>query len=249
MGQRCDRQARVKQHPCPFPKAVLDIFDRLLPASGSVLDPYAGTGKLHELATPTRTTVGVELEPEWARWHADTIIGDSADLDFVDGLFDAVATSPDFGNRMADPYAGERCKTCDGRGTVTDDAVNWHSCDDCAGTGRQLRSRRHTYRLSLGRPMSEGSTVSQWGPKYRDLHRPHIVEFMRVLKPGGMVLLDIKNHRRAWEEQLVAEWWRAEIVRQGGLYIAEHPVDTDGLQHSGPDTNDLPEVVLEFRKA
>lgn len=268
----------MADHPCPFPKAVLDIFEDRLPARGSVLDPYGGIGRIHELSRVGRATVSHELELEWvaraaeaydqlAPWAA-IFRGDSRELPFTDGMFDAVATSPDFGNRMADGYAGERCAVCGGTGLkpeaengmvqvdpthivpaayATPDELK---CADCDGQGRKLRSRRYTYRLSLGRPLTDGNGAAcQWGARYQAIHRGVITEFMRCLKVGGQVLVDIKNHRRGGEEQPVMAWWRARIEEAGGEFQVAHPVDTTGLPMSGPDTNDLREYVLEFRKA
>lgn len=245
-------------HPCPFPDAVLDIFEAHMPKGRilKVLDPFAGIGRIHELRIRSDhrlQTWGTELEEEWVA-KATELYGDrggialrrdATDLGFPDDGFDVIATSPAFGNRMADGYAGERCKACSTPGVR--DAVD-PPCEECGGTGRKLRSRRHTYRLSLGRPLTRGNGAAmQWGVSYRDLHARCITEFMRVLKPGGLVMLDIKNHRRDGAEQPVMEWWIAQISVYAHLR-ERIPVDTSGLQHSGPDINDLQEYVLIFEK-
>ena len=67
-------------HPARFSDAVLDRIGTMLDeyqVNGVVLDPFAGTGKIHRLATPTRRTVGVEIEPEWAATHPGTIVGNA----------------------------------------------------------------------------------------------------------------------------------------------------------------------------
>ena len=58
----------VVRHPAKFSAAILDRLAELVPPGSRVIDPFAGTGKVHTLAdllTGT-TTVGVEIEPEWA---------------------------------------------------------------------------------------------------------------------------------------------------------------------------------------
>lgn len=206
-------------HPCPFPRAVLELLDRQLPSTGVVLDPFAGIGRVHELATATRRTIGVEIEAEWAATHPRTLHGDATALPFPDAFFDAVATSPAYGNRMADSYDGR-----DG-------------------------SRRHTYRLSLGRPLSIGSGAGlQWGESYRDLHRRAVAEMVRVARPGAVILVNAKDHVRAGEVQHVVEWWATTLEMTGATHERTVEVDSGGLRH-GANRQPRPEVVLVHRKA
>jgi hypothetical protein len=136
----------VVRHPAKFSGPVLEqlrhLVDREVTDVGRlrVLDPFAGVGGIHTLATPTVMTVGVELEPEWANQHPATLVGNALDLPFANNSFDAVITSPCYGNRLADH----------------------HEARDM--------SIRHTYRHALGRPPSgSSSAVLQWGEAYRDL--------------------------------------------------------------------------------
>ncbi|HEY5170692.1 MAG TPA: hypothetical protein VIK54_03085, partial [Acidimicrobiia bacterium] len=64
-----------------------------------VLDPFAGVGGVHALGFDS---VGVELEPEWATQHPRTLVANALALPFAPGTFDAVITSPAYGNRLAD---------------------------------------------------------------------------------------------------------------------------------------------------
>ena len=94
-------------HPARFSDAVLDRIGTMLDeyqVNGVVLDPFAGAGKIHRLATPTRRTVGVEIEPEWAATHPGTIVGNALALGFGAESIDAVVTSPCYGNRLADHH-------------------------------------------------------------------------------------------------------------------------------------------------
>jgi hypothetical protein len=73
-----------------------------------VLDPFAGSGRLR-LVRPDACLL--EIEVKWAR-PAGAIAGDAQHLPFLAGAFDAVCTSPAYGNRMADGYVdGSRRNT------------------------------------------------------------------------------------------------------------------------------------------
>lgn len=181
-------------HPAKFTPAVLDTIEQIVDAEAvelgqglRILDPFAGVGGIHRLGE-LHETVGVELEPEWAAAHEQTIVGDATDLDAADGSFDAVVTSPCYGNRMADLYDGR-----DG-------------------------SRRVTYRLSLGRDLTDGSGAGlQWGTGYRDMHRAAIVEMVRVVRPGGLLIVNMSNHIRDGQVQAVVEWWLEALIARGCL--------------------------------
>jgi hypothetical protein len=104
-----------------------------------------------------------------------------------------------------------RCPKC--RGQV---------CTSCGGSGL---SRRYTYRHALGRLPTEGSAaVMQWGGMYRTMHRAAAVEMRRVLAnpepgyPGGLCLVNMKNHVRDGREQMVTEWW-ANCLGEVGFHV------------------------------
>jgi tRNA G10 N-methylase Trm11 len=149
------------------------------PYGGSILDPFAGTGRIHEFESLTTAyqTVGVELEPEWAGMHERTVVGDATALPFAAATFDTVCTSPCYGNRMADH----------------------HDARDA--------SKRNTYTHVLGRKLhARNMGAMQWGHMYRAFHWAAWAEASRVLKPSGALVLNISNHIRKGVEQKVYEW-------------------------------------------
>ena len=87
-------------HPAKYSDVLLPIFADLLEDSKLILDPFGGVGKLKKVRPGA---VINEIEFEWAK-EADGICGDALQLPFADETFDAICTSPTYGNRFADRY-------------------------------------------------------------------------------------------------------------------------------------------------
>ena len=83
-----------------------------------------------------RRTVGVEIEPEWASMHRNTLQGDAPNLPFKDHTFDCIATSPTYGNRFADSHVARDDSERRSWGGVSEldsrEEVSWQ----CAGISR-----------------------------------------------------------------------------------------------------------------
>lgn len=197
------------KHPAKFSETVisamreeleLEAGRRVFAGHGApfrLLDPFAGVGGIHHLAEADWETVGVELEPEWAAAHPRTIVGDATRLPFPSRSFDALVTSPAYGNRMADKYDGR-----DG-------------------------SKRMTYRLSLGRLLSEGNGAAlQWGDEYRHLHRKAWHEGFRVLRYGGLALVNVSDHMRKGQRVPVVGWHTRTLHEVGFKIEKVVPVGT-----------------------
>jgi SAM-dependent methyltransferase len=92
-------------HPAKFSDPILDVLRPIVAAlPGPILDPFAGTGRIHELGRDD--TFGIELEPEWADQHERTAVGNALALPYVAESFGSIVTSPTYGNRFADQYDG-----------------------------------------------------------------------------------------------------------------------------------------------
>lgn len=173
-------------HPAKFNPKLVPYIDLMLGGGKKkVLDPFAGTGWIFD-ALPGYDWTGVEIEPEWAALHHLTQVGNAIDLTFADCTFDAIITSPTFGNRMADH----------------------HLASDS--------SKRITYRHVLGRPLHDDNTGQfQWGDYYKVMHNLAWEEAYRVLKPGGIFILNIKDHIRSGAVIPVTDWHVANLLTWG----------------------------------
>jgi DNA modification methylase len=217
------RQPPNKEHPATYSDAILDKLAEHVQGAEVVLDPFAGTGRIHELRDRgVQHTIGIELEAEWADKHPDTIHGSALEArHLVPADVDAIVTSPTYGNRMADHHDAK------------DDSV------------------RLTYKHTLGRDLTEGNSgAMQWGDEYRIFHKLAWDEAVSVLKPGGTLTLNCKNHVRNDEVQRVVEWHVDYLIRELGLQlVAWDTVPTRGLMAgANADRRVDHEVVVTLRK-
>lgn len=192
------------KHPAKFSDPILEVIaEECQNLRGVLLDPFAGTGKVHQLQTRKLHTMGIEIEPEWAEMHPRTVVGNALHLPFPDGSIDAIATSPCYGNRMADHH--------DAR-------------DD---------SKRNTYTHTLGRKLHpDNSGAMQWGEQYRRFHLLAWLETQRVLRQSrstartGRLILNTSNHIRDGEEVDVTGWHTRALETLGYTLLSVRTVDT-----------------------
>lgn len=178
-------------HPAKFTDSILEAMRPYL--NGKVLDPFAGTGKLRYVYPEAYLN---ELEPEWANQAPITMervtVGDARSLDYPDEFFDVIATSPCYGNRMADH----------------------HNARDA--------SKRITYTHSLGRKLTPGNAGElQWGEAYCIFHAKAWLECKRVLRVGGLFLLNISDHIRSGAIANVTEW-HLLFLQSIGFHLVRH---------------------------
>lgn len=207
-------------HPARYSTGMVEVFAALLNANGCptghVLDPFAGTGRIHQLREHGEwITVGNELEPEWAAMHPDTIPGDARDLPFEDSMFSAIVTSPTYGNRLADS----------------------HNASD--------PEKRRSYTHDLGRTLTEGNSgAMHWGPEYRAFHAEAWIEALRVLRSGGLFVLNIKDHIRDGERQRVTGWHIGCLEDLGLTTLDVLPIETPSLRAGANAEARCTEIVV-----
>lgn len=234
-------------HPATYSDEILRVIRIILdkrvadPAAqigrkAKILDPFAGTGRVHQLRPPY-FTYGVEIEKEWADLRVGTLHGDSRDLvNLLSGSgilpFDAVVTSPTYANRMADSHTVSACLSCRGEGKIFSLGVDPSylgpllstikvECPDCEGTGKADNSKRITYTHVLGHKLAEGNSGGmQWGIEYRKLHIQVWEQCYDILRKSGYLILNIKDHIRNFKAQRVPEWHR-RILEEIGFGLVD----------------------------
>lgn len=175
-------------HPAKYTNSLLPIFASMIQPGTTGLDPFGGTGKIFRLHQHISglTIHCLEIEPDWAAMDSRIEVGNALSTRFSDGFFDWICTSPTYGNRMADHHNAK-----DG-------------------------SKRNTYRHCLGKPLqSFNSGQLQWGQEYRSFHQQAWAEAKRVLKPGGLLILNCKNHIRRGQVINVCEWHAQALESMG----------------------------------
>lgn len=221
----------VVKHPAKFSPEVKDtIFHayQRFDCKGPILDPFAGVGGVHEIAERLGvSSVGVELEPEWAGAY-ESRIGNAGEFHFTivgSALappaknFGTVITSPCYGNRMADHHEAK------------DDSV------------------RHTYRHYLGRPLrAENAGMLQWGVEYRRFHELAWEQAGRALRPAGHLILNISDHIRGGKVQQVCQWHADTLRNLGFVELGSFPVATRRQRHGANGDERVPcEMVYVFQ--
>ena len=120
-------------------------------------------------------------------------------MGFSEDYFDAICTSPTYGNRMADS----------------------HKAKD--------KSKRNTYTHVLGRQLNKNNSGQmQWGDEYRSLHERVYHECQRVLKPNGIFVLNMKNHIRNGEEIDVTSWHKKVLIGIGFDWLKTESISLKG---------------------
>ncbi len=204
LGVVFKNHTKMIKHPATYTNSFIPKFAELLIGCENVLDIFGGVGKLALIKEHgfTGKVICNELEREWAEtsthkvdeWH----IGDAANMAWAESnSFDAICTSPTYGNRMADHHNAK-----DG-------------------------SKRVTYKHFLGRDLNEANTGKmQWGENYRQKHLEIYKECGRVLKNGGLMIVNVSDHIRKGQVVNVVEWHKDALTNFGMKLLNEIKIET-----------------------
>ena len=216
------------RHPAKYTDVLIPkMAEMLLEVNGGkVLDPFCGTGKIGLIREHgfSGRIYGNELEPEWIKdnlYGCDVITTQDAEfLDYPEGFFDAICTSPTYGNRMADHHNAK-----DG-------------------------SQRLTYTHCLGRQLHEGNTgAMQFGETYRDKHRRIYTHLATLVRKDGIFILNIKDHVRRGKVVDVVGFHRTALREAGFIPIEEVVVDTPCMGFGRNSALRIKnEYIIKFRK-
>lgn len=215
--------AKPIRHPARFTDVILQTMARYLRAGWLVLDPFAGVGGLARLGFTGAQIVLNEIELNVIA-HAQgkrRVAGNALTLPFAAETFDAVVTSPTYGNRMADHHRA------------------------------QDASRRNTYYHAFGGALHCDNTgLLQFGAAYCERHARAWGEAARVLKRGGLFLLNVSDHIRDGRRVYVSKW-HLDTLRDLGLTLrACHAVPTPRNRHgANGDARCQVEYVFVFAKS
>jgi hypothetical protein len=99
----------LPSHPAKYSDALLFVMAKMLKGSKRILDPFGGTGKIFLLWhwLPNVQMEALEIEPEWAARNPRITCGNALAIPWPDGYFDAICTSPTYGNRMGETYTDD----------------------------------------------------------------------------------------------------------------------------------------------
>lgn len=229
------------KHPAKFSAPILDRLDTIVDAELkrrdrglSILDPFAGVGGIYALDRQYWTNVpdplvarcwiaGVEIEQEWADAHERTICGDSTDLRAIfpaPAQFDMVVTSPCYGNRMADHHNAK---------------------DD---------TKRITYKHVLGHDLQPNNAGQMhFSNQYKVLHEKVWIECLHILKPNGMMVVNLKNFIKKGEVVDVVGWHLHTLLSLGFLIEEIQKIPVDGMRYgANRDLRVDHEQILVMRK-
>jgi hypothetical protein len=231
----------ITKHPAKFSEPILRRLEGMLAAERSrvrkagllpglapllVLDPFAGVGRIHQLARKSIRTTGIEIEAEWAACHRNTVHADMFEwlnCDEHDGRWDVIATSPTYGNRFADHHNAQ-----DG-------------------------STRRSYTHDIGHELHpNNSGWMHWGPKYWAFHARAYPVMLRALTPGGLLLLNVSDFYKGQQLVPAVAWHRGAAMGAGFVHGGNDArIETDRLQGVGTEDTSARapfEVILRLRR-
>ena len=198
-----DMPAALPQHPAKYTTVLLPVMANMLQGCEVILDPFGGAGGIFKLENwlPNIKIRAIELEPRFAAKHPRTQVGNALHLPFSDQWFDAICTSPTYANRMGDTLLNDEKYT------------------------------RLTYTACMGESLHpDNSGQLQWGREYCEFHQKAWTEARRVLRVGGLFVLNIKDHIRAGRRKRVTLWHILCLTGLGFRLLRHERIGTPSMR-------------------
>jgi DNA modification methylase len=196
----------IRKNPAKFTDSILEEIAKQVNhknIKGVCLDPFAGSGKIAKIKQFTNIEIHCnDIEDGWKEdYDVDVWYHQDAEFLVTDRTFDAIITSPTYGNRMADHH-----KANDG-------------------------SRRITYTHRYGQKLSDGNTgVMHFGKEYKDKHTRIFTNLRKLLKSNGLLMVNVSNFIRNGEEVDVVGWWKDMLTNVGFSFIEDVPIATPRMK-------------------
>lgn len=213
------------RHPAKYTDALLPVFARWCMDSKSILDPFAGTGKIGMLKDYGVHAVisANDIEKDWLTpniYHCDKLYFQDAEFLDTGESYDTIVTSPTYGNRMADHFHTEHPE------------------------------RRATYTHCIGHELDDENTGRMhFGKAYCEKHRRIFAHLYDLLIDGGIFILNCSNFIRAGEIVDVTSWMRDTMESVGFKFCSSVNVSTPRMRFgANSDKRVEYETVMLFHK-
>lgn len=198
----------AKKNPAKFSDSILQVIENYilakLPLESTILDPFGGSGKIAKIKDNVDVKIHCnDIENGWKeKFPVDMWYHQDAEFLTTDCTFDAIITSPTYGNRMADH----------------------HNAKDA--------SKRITYTHRYGNKLTEGNTgVMHFGNEYKNKHYKIFVHLKQLLKTNGYLMVNVSNFIRSGKEVDVVGWWQEMLSSIGYIFIEKIPIATPRMRY------------------
>lgn len=209
----------ASSHPAKYTDALLLTMAKMALGQKRILDPFGGTGKVFVL--------------EYWLPHAE---------------IQAVELEPEWAARNPRVTQGNALYLPWGDGYF-DTIITSPTYGNRMADGLIDGSERITYTAKLGRKLHpDNSGGMQWGPKYRTFHEQAWKEAKRVLEPGGLFILNIKDHIRNARRIFVTDWHIKTLGDLGFSLLQHEKISVPSMGYGQNGADRVPyESVISFR--
>jgi tRNA G10 N-methylase Trm11 len=197
------------KHPAKYSNHFIPVLANLASKYNlhNIIDVFGGTGKIGLLKSllPNLYITNNDIEPEWSQ------------MGFENGC--------------------DECLTFDvaNMSTIEDNKYDAIITSPTYGNGlaaKTMTGLRYNYSIFLGKVVNENNTGGMcFGKSYKQKHLDCITEMKRILKPSGILILNMKNFIRLGQEVPVVQWWFDSLVAGGFEMLEDIQIPVSSLRH------------------